>query len=92
MIEQHGVAAHNVAAIMVPIAAVAVVGASAVIAEGVSAEVVVVVFEEVVAGANGTVGRFRSEGDFPDGAGRGLDMGRFQARACDSEAAARASD
>ena len=68
MTGQHALVAHNAAATMVPIAAApaAVAAASAVIAAEVP-EVVVFV-EVVVAGANGTVGRFRSGGDFPTGA------------------------
>ena len=40
----------------------------------------VVAFEVVVAGANGTVGRFRSGGDFPTRGGRGLNMGRCHSK------------
>ena len=60
------------------IAAAAVAAASAVIAEVEALEVVVVDFVVVVAVANGTVGRFRSGGDFPDAQAAGLDMGRCQ--------------
>ena len=44
----------------------------------VALEVVEVDFVVVVAVANGTVGRFRSGGDFPDAQAAGLDMGRCQ--------------
>ena len=63
MIERHGVAARNAVATMVPTAAAGVAAALGAIAEAVVAEVEA--FEAVVAGASGTVGRFRSGGDFP---------------------------
>jgi hypothetical protein len=59
------------------IAAVAVAAVWVVIAE-VEALEVVVDFVVVVAVANGTVGRFRSGGDFPDAQAAVLDMGRCQ--------------
>ena len=62
-IEQRAIVAPSVAATMVLIAAAAVAAAWAVVVAEVSE---VVAFVEVVAGANGTVGRFRSGGDFPD--------------------------
>ena len=66
VIERRAVAAHNAAVTMVLTAAAGVAAAPAVIAEAaVSAEVEGEAFEAVVAGASGTVGRFRSGGDFP---------------------------
>ena len=44
-------------------------------------EVVVEVSVEVVAVASGTVGRFRSEGDFPDAQAAVLGYGEVSARA-----------
>jgi len=64
---------------MVLIVAAAVVAASAgIVEEEALVEVVVADFVEVVAVANGTVGRFRSGGDFPDAQAAVLDMGRCQ--------------
>jgi hypothetical protein len=51
-------------------------------AAGAVVVVVVVVFEVVVAGASGTVGRFRSGGDFLTRGGRGLNMGRCHSESC----------
>ena len=77
MIEPLAVVAPNAAAITVRIVAVEAAAAAwaglAVVAAGVEVEV----FEAVVAGANGTVGRFRSEGDFPDALAAGS-MGRHK--------------
>lgn len=58
----------NAAATMDRIAGAAVAAAlvDIVAAVAVDLEVEVVVFEEVVAGVDGTVGRFRNKGDFPD--------------------------
>lgn len=67
MIERHAVVVHNVAVTMAPtVAAEAAAAAWAVLAAVVVSAEEEGAFEEVVAGANGTVGRFRSEGDFPD--------------------------
>jgi hypothetical protein len=92
VIERHGVVAHSVAETMGHIAAAAVAAASVVIAAEVeeALEVEVVAFVVVVAVANGTVGRFRSGGDFPDAQAAGLDMGRCQHEVDTDETAARA--
>lgn len=60
--------ARSAAEIMVRIAGAAAVAASEAIAEVAEEvlEVEVAVFEEAVAGADGTMGRFRSGGGFPD--------------------------
>lgn len=75
VIERHAVAAHNAVATMVPTAAAGVAAALAAIAEVAVPEAEA--FEAVVAGASGTVGRFRS-GVTSRHAGRRLHTGRYQ--------------
>lgn len=66
VIERHGVVVRNAAVTMVPTVAAGVAAALVAIAEAEAAvSEVEEVFEAVVAGASGTVGRFRSGGDFP---------------------------
>ena len=91
VIERPGVVVHSAAVTMGRTAAAAVAAAWVVIAEEEAlVEVEVVAFVVVVAVANGTVGRFRSEGGFPDAQAAVLDMGRCQHEVDTDEAAARA--
>lgn len=91
VIERPGAAAPSAAATTVPTAVAEAAEASAVTA----AEEVLEAAEDfeavVVAGANGTVGRFRSGGDFPDARGRRLTWGGIEHELDAIETAARAS-
>lgn len=65
VIEQRAVVVRSVVATMVRIAAAAVVAAWVVLAAEAVSEAEAEAFEEVVAGADGTMGRFRAEVTFP---------------------------